>query len=86
MLDATSPIAAEAFAPSLPTIAESMYCMAMVVICVRIAGRLSRQTSRSRGRSAENFVFAWRFLFCKKRRRCCAALLLAGVRFFGAAQ
>ena len=52
VLDATSPIAAEAFAPSLPTIAESMYCMAMVVICVRIAGRLSRQTSRSRGRSA----------------------------------
>ena len=43
------PMAAEAFAPSRPTIAESMYCMAIVVICVRIAGRLSRQTSRNCG-------------------------------------
>ena len=37
-------IAAEAFAPSAPTIAESMYCIAIVVICVRIAGRLNRPT------------------------------------------
>ena len=43
----TSPRDAEAFAPSAPTIAESMYCMAIVVICVSIAGRLNRQTSRA---------------------------------------
>lgn len=42
----TRPMDAEAFAPSAPTIAESMYCMAIVVICVSIAGRLKRQTSR----------------------------------------
>ena len=48
----TRPMAADAFAPSLPTIAESMYCMTMVVICVRIAGRLSRKTSASCGHSS----------------------------------
>lgn len=43
----TRPMDAEAFAPSAPTIAESIYCMAIVVICVSIAGRLNRQTSRA---------------------------------------
>ena len=41
MLVDTRPIAAEAFAPSEPTMAESIYCITMVVICVKIAGRLS---------------------------------------------
>jgi hypothetical protein len=40
----TKPIDADAFAPSLPTIAESIYCMATVVICVSIAGMLSLHT------------------------------------------
>lgn len=48
----TRPIAADAFAPSAPTIAESIYCMAMVVICVSIAGRLSRHTRDICGRSS----------------------------------
>lgn len=39
------PMAADAFAPSAPTMAESMYCITMEVIWVRMAGRLSRQTS-----------------------------------------
>ena len=34
---------AEAAAPICPTIAASIYCIMMVVICARIAGRLSRQ-------------------------------------------
>ena len=50
-------IAAEAFAPRAPTMAESIYCMAIVVICVRMAGRLSCQTSRSCGASVFQVCF-----------------------------
>ena len=44
VLEDTSPIAADALAPRLPTIAESIYCIIMVLIWVRIAGMLSFQT------------------------------------------
>lgn len=40
----TSPIAADAPAPRLPTIAESIYCMMIELICANIAGMLSRIT------------------------------------------
>ncbi len=49
----TKPIDAEAFAPSLPTIAESIYCIATVVICVSIAGTLSFHTLDIWGRRSE---------------------------------
>ena len=42
----TRPIAADAFAPRLPTMAESMYCITMEEICVKIAGMLSCHTRR----------------------------------------
>ena len=57
VLEATRPMAAEASAPSAPTMAESIYCMAIVVICVRMAGRLSCQTSRSCGASVFQVCF-----------------------------
>ena len=53
----TSPIAAEAFAPSAPTIAESIYCMTIVVICVRIAGRLKLHTCAICGFNSVQFFF-----------------------------
>ena len=53
----TKPIAAEAFAPSEPTMAESIYCITMVVICVKIAGRLSTQTSFTCGFSSCQLIF-----------------------------
>jgi len=76
VLLATNPIAAEAFAPRAPTMAESIYCITIVVICVRMAGRLSRQTSRIRGRSAWKFCVRMAFPFLQKSgavaaRRCC---------------
>ena len=42
---ATSPIAADASAPRLPTIAASIYCMIIELISARIAGMLSLTTS-----------------------------------------
>ena len=57
----TSPMDAEAFAPSAPTIAESIYCITMVVICVKIAGRLSRHTCAISGFSSFQFHFP---MFC----------------------
>ena len=39
--DATSPIEAEACAPSEPTIAASIYCIRIEEICERIPGMLS---------------------------------------------
>ena len=57
----TSPIEAEAFAPNAPTIEESIYCMAIVVICVRIAGRLSFHTSRICGFNSASISFFIRF-------------------------
>ena len=53
----TRPIAADAFAPRLPTMAESIYCMAMVVIWVKIAGTLSSQTRWSWGFNSIQFGF-----------------------------
>ena len=50
-----SPMAAEAFAPSAPTIAESIYCITIVVICVKIAGRLRCHTSLTCGLSSLQF-------------------------------
>ena len=40
----TSPIDADASAPRLPAIAESMYCMTIELICASIAGILRRIT------------------------------------------
>lgn len=40
----TRPMEAEALAPRLPTMAASMYCMAMELICARMAGTLSVST------------------------------------------
>ena len=42
-----SPMDAEAFAPRLPTMEASMYCMAMDDSCAMMAGPLSRAVSRS---------------------------------------
>ena len=44
-VDDTKPIEADAAAPIWPTIAASIYCIRMVVICAKMAGRLSRQAS-----------------------------------------
>lgn len=55
MLEATRPIVAEAFAPKAPTMAESIYCITMVVIWVRIAGRLKIQTSLISGFKRSQF-------------------------------
>ena len=38
---------AEAFAPKLPTMEASMYCMAMDDSCAMMAGALSKAVSRS---------------------------------------
>ena len=67
VLDATSPIAAEAFAPSAPTMAESMYSMATVVIWVRIAGTLRRQISRACIFHSGKFSFFIRRPFLPRR-------------------
>lgn len=42
--DATRPIEAEAFAPSEPTMAASIYCIIIEEICAITPGMLSRQT------------------------------------------
>ena len=45
VVDATSPMAAEAFVPSEPTMDVSIYCMMMEETCARMAGTLSCATS-----------------------------------------
>ena len=45
--DATSPIEADAAAPSPPTIAASMYCIATEEICAIIPGTLNFHTKRN---------------------------------------
>ena len=51
VLDATSPMMAEAYTPSTSTMAELMYCMTIVVICIRRAGRLSRSDLAHSGKN-----------------------------------
>jgi hypothetical protein len=46
VVEETSPIDAVASAPRLPTIPASIYCIAIVVSCARIAGRLKLRTRR----------------------------------------
>src|SRR5699024_7465619 len=54
----TSPMAAEALAPRLPTIVASMYCMAVAETWASTAGMLSCTTVRSWSRSAGARVVA----------------------------
>ena len=68
VLEATSPMAAEASRPSCPTMAASMYCMTIDEICAKIAGKLSCNVSavccrRASGRPSRN-----------SRRRSCFAM------------
>ena len=52
VLEDTRPMAAEALAPSAPTMAESIYCITVLVMCVKIPGKLSRQISCTCGFSS----------------------------------
>ena len=76
VLEATRPMDADAEAPRLPTIEESMYSMTTSVICARIAGMESCMIRRScsppvrgspfRRRSSSRFCFMFEYPFCHR--------------------
>ena len=55
----TRPMEAEALAPRLPTMAASMYCMAMELICARMARRAAPLRAADR-RSSRPHCRGWR--------------------------